>query len=210
MRLKREEASVEKFTQVLESMHGRLDVHAKLINTFSLLEYIGSRKIVKSQTDRELNAEVLSHIAEEIRHSLVLKNLALKLSSGELISYSDDHLLCGSAGKLYIQTVDKEAQRLLPESVSNPWVNYLLTTLLVEERASQIYPIYDAWLENLGQAGKFKSIIRDEDRHLQVVSDHLEANQVSQNSYMNELRTIESHAFNRFMDSILMTLQTTL
>src|SRR5690348_7777093 len=128
-------------------MGNRLAIHAEFLNTLSLLEYIGARKIVKSQVDRNITEELLGHITEEIRHAQVLKHLSLKLSSDSLSTYQDQHLLCGSEAKAYIQTVDHSVEKLLTKK--NEWMNYLLTTLVIEERASRAYPIYNDYLGKL-------------------------------------------------------------
>src|SRR5690242_14180620 len=42
------------FKEVLDRFENRADLHARFLNTLSLLEYIGARKIVKSQIDRSI------------------------------------------------------------------------------------------------------------------------------------------------------------
>lgn len=189
------------FNQVLERMGARNLLHAQLLNTFSLLEYIGTRKIIKSQVDRDLTEEMLAHIAEEIRHAQVLKLLALKLSDRQLTSYNDDHLLCGAEGKAYIQTIDRAAEKALPQK--DVWMNYLLTTLLIEERASAVYPIYNSFLSQLGFPNKLIGIIRDEDKHLVAVLNHFKNIEPDLDKKLVQLRELETVAFNQFMGAIL-------
>lgn len=192
------------FSQVLEKMGDRRELHAKFLNTLSLLEFIGARKIVKSQIDRDLTEELLSHIAEEVRHSLVLKHLVLKLSENQFSSYEEAYLLGGIAGKAYIQTVDRAVENLLPKK--NEWKNYLLTTLLVEERAASVYPIYNEHLARLNCGNKLISIIRDEDKHLQAVLGHLRKTEPEIDFLVGKLRSIESAAFEQFMNAVLSSL----
>lgn len=49
-------------------------LHARFLNTLSLLEFIGARKIMKSQEEDSVTPAVLAHATEEIRHAQVLKN----------------------------------------------------------------------------------------------------------------------------------------
>jgi hypothetical protein len=62
-------------------------LHARWLNTFSYLEYVGFRKIVKSQKAEALTAAILGHACEEGRHALGLKKLALRLGGAEFDSY---------------------------------------------------------------------------------------------------------------------------
>ena len=52
------------------------NLHARWLNMFSYLEYIGFRKIVKSQGAENLSLETLGHAVEEGRHALMLKKFA--------------------------------------------------------------------------------------------------------------------------------------
>ena len=62
-------------------------IHARWLNTFSFLEYIGFRKIVKSQRAEVLNRSLLVHALEEGRHALLLKKLAVKLGGSKFDFY---------------------------------------------------------------------------------------------------------------------------
>ncbi len=154
---------------ILKEVVARPELHARLLNTLSLLEYIGARKIMKSQEESEITPTVLAHMTEEIRHAQILKKLALKVGDKSVRSYSEDSLLCGDEGRAYIQSIDQKACEIVGEK--NPWVNYLLTTLIVEERAQELYPYYDELLSPLGLGGPLRAIFREEEEHLaQVIS----------------------------------------
>ena len=63
----------------LESLIGAVvadrALHARWLNTFSYLEYVGFRKIVKSQRAEGLTAAILGHACEEARHALSVHSL---------------------------------------------------------------------------------------------------------------------------------------
>ncbi len=189
------------FEEVLSHLDNRIDLHARFINTMSLLEYIGARKIVKSQVDRSITSELLSHISEELRHAQILKQLALKLSDQSLDTYGEDHLIAGSEGRAYIQTVDRAVEKALPKK--DEWGNYLITTLLIEERAAKVYPFYDLYLNKFGVSGRLSSIVRDEDKHLQAVVNHLKKSYPGIEQLLEQLRQIETESFNQFMGAVL-------
>ncbi len=171
-------------------------LNARFINTLSFLEYVGARKILKSQHESLVTYRLINHMLEELRHAQLLKRVALKMSDGKLETYSDDHLLCGQEARRYIQTVD-----FAPE-IEVPWLNYLLTTLMLEERANLIYPDYEPLLAQAGFPGVLKAIVTEEDVHLRDVIRNL-GRETSISAYqLNRLREIESEAFQRFADSI--------
>jgi hypothetical protein len=188
------------FKTSLTQLIGFPSLHARFVNTLSLLEYIGARKILKSQQTDSITAEVLAHMSEELRHAQVLKKVALKLSGGELTTYSDHHLLCPQEAKTYIQTVDFAAVESLGSQ--NSWLNYLYTTLLLEERANELYPWYDTVLSKLGFPGILKAIVKEEDAHMRDVLRNLSKENSVTASKLAKLRLIEQEAFALFMEAV--------
>ena len=158
---------------ILQEVVARPEVHGKFLNTLSLLEYIGARKIMKSQEESRITPIVLAHMTEEIRHAQILKKLAIKVGGSSVQSYAEDSLLCGYEGRAYMQAIDRKACEVVGEK--NSWVNYLLTTLIVEERAQELYPFYDSLLVPLGLSGPLKGIFREEEEHLAQVIESLKS-----------------------------------
>ena len=58
-------------------------LHARFLNTVAMLEYIGARKIMKSQRADMFDMELLSHVSEETRHAWLVKRMAIKLDPEE-------------------------------------------------------------------------------------------------------------------------------
>ncbi len=189
------------FDEVMVQLVKRPAQHAKFLNTLSLLEYIGARKILKSQEASTITGEILGHAAEEIRHAQTFKKLALKMSEGLLETYQDEHLLAGVGARQYIQAIDQGVAAKL--KVPHAALNYLLTTLLIEERANRIYPGYDLILTECGFPSALKAIVREENTHLHDVRAALQHmdNQLIQS--LDELRVFEAGLFSRFMDQVL-------
>ena len=57
----------------LERIVAQPAIHARFINTLSRLEYVGARKLMKSQDSSGLDRETLQHLVEETRHAWMLK-----------------------------------------------------------------------------------------------------------------------------------------
>ena len=65
----------------LERIVAQPAIHARFINTLSRLEYVGARKLMKSQDSSGLDRETLQHLVEETRHAWMLKKLACRLDA---------------------------------------------------------------------------------------------------------------------------------
>jgi hypothetical protein len=176
------------------------ELHARFLNTLSLLEFIGARKIMKSQQEELVTPTVLSHATEEIRHAQIIKKLAIKLGGKSVINYEPRALLCGQEARNYIHGIDYKAQEVLGESDS--WRNYLLTTLIIEERAQELYPYYDAALTPIGLGGPLQTIVREEVGHLEEVVTKLKIAGNVSDDMINAVRNHESMLYLSFFRSV--------
>ena len=180
------------------------DFHGRFLNTLSLLEYIGARKIVKSQDETRMTPTVLAHVVEELRHAQMLKKMAMRVGGPSLRSYADDTLVCGREGRAYMQAIDHTAQALL--GAPAPWANYLLTTLIVEERAQVLYPVYDALLMPLDLGGPLAAIVREEEGHLSQVSELLISEPQCTAAIIAGVRLEEQRHFAVFFEAVAQAL----
>lgn len=177
-------------------------LHARFLNTVSLLEYIGARKILKSQQESDISATVLSHMSEEIRHAQIFKRVALKMSGGKLPTYDDRYLLAGRAARDYFQDLDHGIAAEL--EVPNGWLNYLYSTLLIEERAGKIYPSYIKFLTEAGFPGVLEAIVLEENEHLKDVYAFLEKDDAEKMEMrLIRMRALEERLFEAFMSQAL-------
>ena len=202
-------------TKTLESLFRRIAkipaLHARFLNTVAMLEYIGARKIMKSQRADTFDMELLSHVSEETRHAWLVKRMATKIDPVAAATWSEEHTLCRREAERYIQTLDRAAEDELKScgdfaSVNQPTtdahVNYLYTSLLIEERADVFYGTYIKVLEEYGMAGTLKAIMKDEAKHLQHMVDHISALDSLAAKRLPGLREIERHAFSQFESAL--------
>jgi hypothetical protein len=197
--------SFEKFAnQLLENP----EIHARFVNTLSMLEYMGARKILKSQPEPGITAQILAHAAEEIRHAQGFKKIALKMSAGKLNSYADEHLYCGPEARRYFQSLDHGAAEIMNSprykdaKGDTLWKNYLITTLLIEERANSVYPVYETTLSRAGFPGVLSGIVREEILHLEEMQDHLKDQDISAD-HLKQLKQLEESAFSEFLNALI-------
>ena len=155
--------------RILERVITQDSLHARWLNTLSYLEYIGTRKILKSLPSAILNKAFLEHIQEESRHSLFFKALAEKISGTEK-GYKEHELIAGIAAKNYFKQVDHYSVKF---SFSNPLVSYLYTTYVVEQRALAVYSFYQDLLKKSKKPFSIQAVLNDEKEHLDFVIQRL-------------------------------------
>lgn len=183
---------------MIKSIVADREIYARFLNTLSLLEYIGARKILKSQAQENINEKILAHVSEEIRHAQVLKKIAIKIAPGLCDTYKIEALFCGREAGQYFQTVDRAVEKLLADV--NPWHAYLFTTLLIELRATDFYQQFEDILQSLGETA-FRGILVEEERHLNEVLNWIES-VPNYSEKLVALKKIEEAAFFNFMASM--------
>ncbi len=170
--------------------------HAKFLNTLSLLEYIGARKILKSQQQENITEIMLAHAAEELRHAKILKKAALHIAPGICTTYQEHELLCGKHATRYFQNIDRSVQCHLKND--NSLQAYLYTTYLIEKRAISFYKLFDSVLLQLNKPTYFRGILVEEHQHLNEIIYYLnEMNCFSK--HLNALIKLEQLEFENFM-----------
>ena len=147
---------------LLERLCAASERHARFLNTLSLLEHIGSRKIMATQSGPRMTQEVLKHLAEETRHAFFFKRAA-EAFSGASLDYSQT--IAGAAARFYMGRLDAQIARALPDGAP-PECAYLYMSLVVERRAVWFYRLYQTVLSRQGHALSLKSVLAEEERHL--------------------------------------------
>jgi len=137
--------------------------HARFLNTLSLMEHIGSRKIMASQSEHGLSGDTLRHLAEETRHAYFFKRAAEKLARHAL-DYSVSETIAGAAARGYMERLDAEILRELADAESA--LPYLYMSLIVELRAVWFYRLYQETLATHEQSLSLRSVLAEEELHL--------------------------------------------
>lgn len=153
-------------------------LHAKLLNTLSLMENTGARKISASEHSTDVTLIILKHAAEEHRHAYYLKRQIGKIDESYCTTYAYEHLLAPASSRLYLNMLDIEVSRYLKSTLNLSgnelkFAAYLLVTYAIEVRADELYPIYQAALDKAGSKVNVKSIILEEEGHLEEMLKQL-------------------------------------
>ncbi|EQA37297.1 hypothetical protein LEP1GSC047_3901 [Leptospira inadai serovar Lyme str. 10] len=191
---------------VLEDIQRIPSIHAKWLNTLSLLEHIGARKIHASQTGISISEMVLRHASEEARHAAFFKKLALKVGSEEFSSYEEASLLAGNSAVMYFQRLDSLVNRSLSSETfalgKRKLLCYLYVTKLIEERAGLVYEEYEQALSSSESGISLKSIIKEEEAHLQEMNFHLQDSDPKFSERTDYFREKESMFFSKFFGTL--------
>lgn len=164
--------------QLLLKVVSNDDIHARFLNTLSLQENIGARKISANELPETSTYMVLKHAAEEHRHAFYLKKQIGKLNAAACPTYEPDYLLAPYSSKYYLNKLDMATSRYLMDHMrlkgaALKFGAYLLVTYAIEVRADEIYPIYQKVLDDAKSKVSVRSIIVEEQGHLEEMTVQL-------------------------------------
>ncbi len=149
--------------------------HAKWLNTLSMMENAGSRKISACEHKTDVSVSILKHASEEARHAYFLKTQIKKLAPGMFTTYRFSDILAPMCSYQYLDKLDHNISKYLKQEINIPedqirYASYLLTTYAIEERADELYPVYDAVLNESGSNINVRLIIAEEIGHLEEMN----------------------------------------
>lgn len=152
--------------------------HAKWLNTLSFMENAGARKISKCEHPILVSEIQLKHAAEEHRHAYYLKKQIRKIDPELCKTYENNELLAPIATRQYLHSLDIKACRYLQEAFQLSkedlkYAAYLFVTYAIEVRADELYPVYQQALTEESSRIMVKSIILEEEGHLEEMINQL-------------------------------------
>jgi rubrerythrin len=189
---------------ILESIVKEDKIHAQWVNTLSFMENAGARKISASEDREKVSLIILKHAAEEHRHAYYLKKQIEKLGEGLCPNYEDQYLLAPKASKYYLNNLDVKVCKYLKKELhltgsALKFAAYLLVTYAIEVRADELYPIYQEVLSQFGAKVTVKSIILEEEGHLEEMLHQLRSFSSEWEKYAQIAVDIETELFNNWM-----------
>jgi hypothetical protein len=174
------------------------DLHVRFLNTLSLMEHIGSRKIMLAQP-RVPDGAMLKHLAEETRHAWFFKRAAEKLA-GRVLDYDDETLLAGAAARLYMDRLDAGiSSAIAPGEGPLP---YLYMSLIIERRAIWAYRIYQSVLAERNCGISLAGVLAEEDLHHDKMLAGIGARDPLSAERMPVFCAMEQDNFRRFWSAV--------
>lgn len=184
----------ERLKDVLAAIALDRSLEARWLNTLSLLEYIGARKIAKTVAEKHPDASVLGHWADETRHALAFKELATSLNGGT----DPGEYLCAEAGARYMQELDHALAAWLGPDASLR-LCYLLTTSAIEQRAMQVYPLIKATSGHPEVREAVGRIVVEEQSHRRTIEEACVQSLAAKGRSFSEALAIEERCYGTFL-----------
>lgn len=192
------------FIAILNQIVSDDTLHAKWLNTLSYMENAGAKKISASEHKEEVTLLILKHAAEEHRHAYYLKKQLAKLDEQICKTYTNAELLAPNHTKHYLNTLDVQVCRYLKNHFNLSgydlkFAAYLFVTYAIEVRADELYPIYQQILSAKESRVTVKSIILEEEGHLEEMLNQLRDFDANWETHAAEIIKIEQQLFNNWM-----------
>jgi hypothetical protein len=197
----------DKLKEVVEKIVVADGLHAKWLNSLSMMENTGARKISKYEDPVYTGIIVLKHAAEEARHAYYLKKQISKLAKDTCPDYSYPYLLAPVESYHYLNMLDVEASRYLKKNMklegrALKHGAYLMVTYSIEVRADMLYGIYQDALTRHGSKVNVKSIIAEEEGHLEEMQRMLEVFHPDWERLAADVCAIENRLFEEWVAAI--------
>jgi bacterioferritin (cytochrome b1) len=164
--------------QILERIVKDQSMHSKWLNTLSMMENAGARKIKACEHPLLVSEMILKHASEEARHAYYLKKQLSKIQEGACPTYEASYLLAPKQSQFYLDALDLRICKWLKQSYhwtgyELKYAAYLLVTYAIEVRAEHLYPVYKDVLTSTGSNVKVNTIITEEEGHLKEMKKQI-------------------------------------
>lgn len=195
------------FQQLLEKIVQDNGTHAKWLNTLSFMENAGARKISKCEHPVSVNLIQLKHAAEEHRHAYYLKKQIGKIDPELCKTYKVHELLAPVATRQYLHSLDIKACKYLHTAFNLnkeelKYAAYLFVTYAIEVRADELYPVYQDILTRESSKIMVKSIILEEEGHLEEMIHQLNEFSPEWKRHAEHILAIEKELHNQWIKTI--------
>lgn len=195
------------FHHLLKRIVQEGSTHAKWLNTLSFMENAGARKISKCEHPVLVTQIQLKHAAEEHRHAYYLKKQIGKIDPELCKTYENKELLAPTATRHYLHSLDIKACRYLQEvfqldKEELKYAAYLFVTYAIEVRADELYPVYQDILTKESSKIMVKSIILEEEGHLEEMINQLNEFSPDWKIHAGHILTIEKELHEQWIGAI--------
>ncbi|MGX5684347.1 hypothetical protein ACWKWW_07270 [Chryseobacterium cucumeris] len=195
------------FQHLLKRIVQEGSTHAKWLNTLSFMENAGARKISKCEHPTLVSQIQLKHAAEEHRHAYYLKKQIGKINPELCKTYESTELLAPIATSQYLHSLDIKACRYLQKAFNLDktdikYAAYLFVTYAIEVRADELYPVYQDALTEASSKIMVKSIILEEEGHLEEMIHQLNEFSPDWKHHADHILTIEKELHEEWINAI--------
>lgn len=178
------------------------ETHARFMNTLSLLEHMGSARIMATQRPPHLDQETLKHLAEEARHAFFFKRQADRFAKREL-NYAEEDMIAPAHARMYFRRLESYIAQRFKGDQSALTAVYLYMSMIIEFRAVWGYTLYQAMLEKKDVKMSLKSLLAEEQGHLTHMEERLAAIGHHSADLIRQFSAEETRLFARMIHAIL-------
>lgn len=181
--------------------------HAKWLNTLSMMENSGARKIKGCEHPVLVSEVILKHASEEARHAYYLKKQIAKVDGNACPTYESAYLIAPVRSQFYLDQLDIDICKWLKSTFGYrghdlKYAAYLLVTYAIEVRADALYPIYKSVLEKYGSKVKVNTIIAEEEGHLEEMRKQIAELFREPRTVMSEAERLETHLYEDWVSAL--------
>lgn len=197
---------------IIEKIVSSSELHAKWLNSLSMMENTGARKISACEHDQLVDEIVLKHAAEEARHAYYLKSQIKKTGFDGCKTYQMEELLAPVQSFQYLHALDTSISRYLKRELGYSgnklkYAAYLLVTYAIEVRADELYPIYEEVLKSHDSKISVRMIVVEEKGHLEEMIQQMDEFFNEWAAHGDFALSIENKLFSKWVNAIQKTLE---
>lgn len=177
------------------------DRHARFLNTLSMLEHMGSRRIMLTRGAGNLDQTTLKHMADESRHAFFFKRQADRFA-GRSLGYVDADMIAPASARMYFRRLEA---RIAADARNDPdpsRVTYLYMSLIVEVRAIWAFAVYQMRLDRAAIKLSLKSLLAEEQGHFAAMEEGLERAGAASPERIGRFLAIERALFARLLSGL--------
>lgn len=193
--------------ELINNIIDKPDVHARWLNTLSMMENVGARKIKKCEHPVFVSEIILKHASEEARHAYYLKRQIQKIGKDVCPTYEREYLIAPVSSYAYLDQLDimvcrylKKEYNLKAEKLK--YAAYLLVTYAIEVRADELYPQYQSVLKQRNSPVSVRNIIEEEKDHLAQMELQLKELYPEWKDMCTHVCMLEEKLYNNWLEDV--------
>jgi len=176
-------------------------LNARFLNTLSMMEHMGSRRIMMTQSNAGLGQETLKHMSEEVRHAFFFKRQADKMA-GRSMDYAEDDMIAAPFARMYFKRLESYIALDVKDEAEPLRVAYLYMSMIIEFRAVWSFELYQRCLDTAGIKLSLKSLLAEEQGHLSEMEENLANLDADTSERINRFLAKERVLFERLLDRL--------
>jgi len=190
----------ERLSCCLQNIVADEPTHARFLNTLSMLEHMGARRIMITQSNLGLRQDVLKHMAEEARHAFFFKRQADKFA-GKSLDYHPRHLIAPAFARLYFKRLESFIAQDMRREENPTLITYLCMSLIIEYRAIWAFGLFQKTLDDAKVILSLKSLLSEEKGHLADMETALADHEIASASRLASYFSKEQALFTKLLGS---------